>query len=101
MSGNSVTVVDPAVWSGARLNALYDTSVTPLKKNNPPSVTINDAIPLLTINHPWNQPKDNVKHNVINSAVNGETSVISKSFKPSKWKPPSKEIYGMTTAKPH
>ena len=52
MSGNSVTVVDPAVWSGARLNALYDTSVTPLRKNNPPSVTINEAIPLLTINQP-------------------------------------------------
>ena len=46
ISGRSVTVVEPAVWSGALLKALYDTSVTPLKKNNPPNVTINDAIPV-------------------------------------------------------
>ena len=92
MSGKSVTVVDPAVWEKALLKARKETIVRPLKKNNPPRVTIKEAIPVFTINHPWNQPKDNVKHKVINKAVRGETSVISNIFKVSKCNPPAKDI---------
>ena len=92
ISGRSVTVVDPAVWSGALLNALYAVSVTPLKKNKPPSVTIKEAIPLFTISQPWNQPKANVKHNVIKIAVKGDGSFILKRVILSKWKPPWKDI---------
>ena len=91
ISGRSVTVVDPAVWSGFLLKARYVTSVKPLRKNKPPKVTINEAIPLLTIMKPWNQPKERVITKVIKSAVKGETFVISNNFIPSKWKPPSKD----------
>ena len=92
ISGKSVTVVDPAVWSGALLKALYETSVKPRKKKSPPSVTMKEAIPLLTIIHPCIHPKDSVIHNVINIASSGETSLILNNVYPSKWKPPSKDM---------
>ena len=73
MSGSSVTVVAPLVWSGRWLKARSDTSVRPRRKNRPPSVTMNDGRPERTTMKPCSQPKNSVKHMVIMIAPIGDT----------------------------
>ena len=49
---NNIPDADNQTKKKALLKARKETMVRPLKKNNPPSVTIKEAIPVLTINHP-------------------------------------------------
>ena len=49
---NNIPDADNQTKKKALLKARKETMVRPLKKNNPPSVTIKEAIPVFTINHP-------------------------------------------------
>ena len=55
-----------------------EVSLSEIKKNNPPSVTMKEGKPDLTTMVPCIHPKKSVKHNVINIASIGETSAMWK-----------------------